>query len=187
MVVVIPMSSDLGIDSFNNIPACEQAEQTGCYISYHAFIKGLPPQAGTLIGEWSDAQAACANVAGAVGEEVNYSMSYFSLPTAPGALPGDALADIPIAIDTLFMAFPDFYKGKCKNNGTANWLEVAHVDPNDARWVPIDYYHTFTTTEQPFGLGLHLFDWSIAMGDLLNLVKTKAAQLDGSEKYWVVK
>lgn len=187
IVMIMPIGGDLEKNSFVNIPACEATEQTGCYISYHSFIKGLPPQAGTVLGDWSDSQAACNNVVGAPGEEGVYSMSYFSLPTVPGALPADALNEIPITIDTPFMAFPEFYAGMCKNFGTSNWLQVGHADSYDQRWTPINYFHTFTNTDAPFGLGLHLFDWSIPMGDLLQQVKTKSAQFDGSENYWVVK
>lgn len=188
IVVVIPMSGDLEINSFENIPACEENDQAGCYISYHAFMDEAPPQAGTLIGDWSDAQGACTDVAGAAGEAGILTMSYFSMPTIPGALPTDALAYIPLEIKTPYMAFPAFYKAKCIAKDDTHYLRVEQANPAvDQRWSPIDYYHTFTVTDAPFGLGLHLFDWSIAMSDLLYLVEYKAAQLEGNEKFLVVK
>lgn len=188
VVVVIPMSGDLNVNSFSSIPPCEQDEQTGCYITYHSFLAGAEPQAGTVIGDWSGVQAACTDVAGTAGKTGLLSNSYFSLPAVPGSLPSDALAGIPISIDTPFITFPEFYTAECVNTNGASYLRVEQANPGtDQRWQPIDYNHTFTQSAPPFGLGLHMFDWSLAMGDLLYLVDNKASQLAGSENFWVLK
>jgi hypothetical protein len=113
-------------------------------------------------------------------------MSYFSVPTAPGMLPTDALNPIPITIDTPFMAFPQYYAGGCVETGR-RYLEVDQADMDDQRWTPINYAHPFTVPDPPFGLGLHIFDWSLGMADLLYLVETKADALADNNEFCVSK
>ncbi len=188
VAVVMPMSGDLKDDSFDEIPACEAEDQTGCYITYHAFLDSTPPQAGTVLGDWSDTAAACTDVVGAAGEAGVFTMSYFSLPTAPGMLPTDALSPIPLAIDTSYMAFPNYYAGDCVQNSSGSYAEVTQLDPGgDQRWTPINYSHPFIVTGPPFGLGLHVFDWSLGMGDLMQLVEAKADELEDDDGFCVNK
>ncbi len=187
VAVVMPMSGDLELDSFSTIPECTSEDHTGCYIAYHAFLNGAGPQPGTVIGDWADSHAACTDVVGAAAQSGVFTMSYFQVPTQPGLLPTDALTPIPITIDTPYMAFPEYYGGECVNNG-GRYLEVVQADPsNDQRWTPIDYSHPFVVPDPPFGLGLHIFDYSLGMGDLLYLVEKKADKLAQKYSICVVK
>lgn len=187
VAVVMPMSGDLELDSFLTIPECTSESQTACYIAYHAFLDGAGPQPGTLIGDWSDSEAACTDVVGTADEPGLFTMSYFQVPTEPGLLPSDALAPIPITIDTPFMAFPQFYGGGCVKDG-GRYLEVQQADPvNDQRWTPIDYSHAFVLPDPPLGLGLHIFDYSLGMGDLLYFVRKKTETLAENQTICVVK
>ena len=176
VAVVIPLSGDLENDDLPAVPACEDPDQTGCALTYRMFWAGDPPRSGTLIGDWADADGRCTDITGFAGEDGVFSMAYFQLPQAPGLLPTDGLADIPVAIDTPFMAFPDLYAGGCVDG--QGYMELERVDDvDDQRWTPIDYAHPFVVADPPFGLGLHIFDWSLGMGDLLALVEHKAKQL----------
>lgn len=186
VAVVMPMSGDLNVDSFDAIPACQEEQETGCYITYHAFMDGAGPEANSLIGGWADGNAACTDVAGAAAIDGLLTSSFFSLPTAPGLLPTDALAQLPVAIETPFMAFPQFYAAGCIDQG-GRYLEVLQADPTDQRWAPINYNHPFVQPDPPFGLGIHIFDWSVGMGDLLYLVEAKTAELAGNEQFHVIK
>ncbi|MFV8750077.1 DUF3089 domain-containing protein [Nannocystaceae bacterium ST9] len=185
VVVVMPLSGDFQVDSVDFVPPCEDDDQTGCYVTYHAFVDGFGPSdtPPSTVGEWvcSDT-AACTPVT----DDGVLSMSYFSLPQVPGALPGDALADIPIEIDTPFMAFPEFYAADCVDEG-GEYLQVQQADLDDERWTPIDYTHPFASNAPPFGLGLHIFDFSLGMGDLLELVEDKADELDDESAFCVLK
>ncbi|NJK32399.1 MAG: DUF3089 domain-containing protein [Deltaproteobacteria bacterium] len=185
VVAVLPMSADVQADSFDFIQPCEDPEETGCFITYSAYLEGQGPQAGTLFPEWIGTKAACVNVAGAAGEPGIFTMSYFSLPEGPGLLPADALTDIPLAIETPFMAFPAFYAAGCVAEDFV-YLETAQVDDEDEqRWVPIDYTHPFVDAKAAFGMGLHAFDYSLAMGDLLELLADKADQLEDNDEFCV--
>jgi hypothetical protein len=183
VAVVMPMSGDLELDSFAEIPACEEDDETGCYLAFHAFLDGAEPQPGTVIGDWADAEAACTDVAGAADEDGLLTLSVFSTPTVPGLLPTDALQPLPITIDTPFFAFSGYYAGGCVDG----YMEVTQADSGDPRWTPINYAHPFVVADPPFGLGLHIFDWSLAMGDLLYLVETKADELEDNCRFRVRK
>lgn len=183
IAVVMPMSGDLELDSFDEIPPCEEDEQTGCYLAYHAFLAGAGPQSGTVLGDWSDAEAACTDVAGRADEDGLFTMSVFPAPSSHVFLQTDALNPLPIAITTPFFAFPGYYAGGCVDG----YLEVSPANPDDQRWAPIDYTDPFVVADPPFGLGLHIFDWSLAMGDLLYLVETKADELEDNCRFRVRK
>jgi hypothetical protein len=186
VVAVMPIGADIQVDSFDAFGSCETPEQTGCYIAYNSFMAGDGPQGDTVIGAWAATEkTACTDVAGALADEGTFTMSYFSVPQAPGQLPSDALVDLPIAIDTPFMAFPEFYSGSCVSEG-GHYLAVSQTNPgSDSRWTPVDDSHPFVLTGPPFGLGLHMFDYSLAMGDLLQLVERKAGELKDESDFCV--
>ena len=186
VALVMPMSGDLEVDALDSIPACENKYQTRCYITYHSYLDGLEPQTDTLIGSWADSNAACTDVVGAADEPGVFTMSYFSVPTAPGMLPSEALAAIPLEITTPYIAFPKFYAGSCVDNDQG-YLEVVPADPNDERWTPINYSHFLVVPDPPFGLGLHMFDFSLGMSDLLYLVDKKSKKLEDNDEFCVEK
>lgn len=185
IVVVMPIGGDLEVDSLGSVPACVNVTDTGCHVAYHTFLEGAEPHPGTVLGDWSDEHAACNDVAGVAGEPGVYTTAFFSLPTVPGVIPTDALSPVPFDIDTAFMAFPAYFQGGCVGDGSGH-VAVNQVDLADQRWAPINLAHPFVVADPPFGLGLHLFDFSIAMGDLLELVEIKAEQLEDNDEFCVI-
>jgi hypothetical protein len=67
---------------------------------------------------------------------------------------------------TLFVSYPAAYAARCRQSGTAAWLEVAPVDPSGA--APV-----VTGTEGP-AWGMHDLDVSLPLGDLIDLVRAES-------------
>jgi hypothetical protein len=82
----------------------------------------------------------------------------------PGLL-GAVGGAVPTA-PTPWVAYPDRYTVQCTSAGGADWLQVTAA-PGDAR----------PTVAQTLGptWGLHLYDFNIALGNLVSLVGHEAA------------
>ncbi|MBI3493452.1 MAG: DUF3089 domain-containing protein, partial [Acidobacteria bacterium] len=62
--VAVPKGKDIG-GSFQHVPLCKSAAQTGCVITFASFRSNVPPPANTLFGKVpeADMQGACTNPA----------------------------------------------------------------------------------------------------------------------------
>lgn len=78
-------------------------------------------------------------------------------------------------VTTPFVMLRDFYRGACvKGPGGVSYLAVSAVPgPNDVRVSPVN----MTSRLFRGKLGLHLFDFQFAQGDLVDLVARRAAAL----------
>ena len=63
-IIAVPKGKDVG-GSFQHVPLCHSASQTGCVITFASFRSTIPPPANTLFGKVPDADmvAACTNPA----------------------------------------------------------------------------------------------------------------------------
>lgn len=165
--------------SFQNIPLCSKADQTGCVIGFNTFAKEAPPGATSVFGRVGTAfaneppdltaQVACVNPNTLLGNQASYSGSYFPLKLnnamfgAPMAVPG---------VDTPFVMYRGLFQGECKQQNGANYLEIS-LAAGDTRKAP-----TYRNpTLEAVGFGLHLVDYDFGMADLLEIVKRQAAAL----------
>jgi hypothetical protein len=173
--VGVPQGELVG-GTFQNIPLCTSAAQTGCVIAYHSFAAGFPPTNGAnSIGVDPALDVGCTNPAALGGGSAAgaFVATYFPTHTnqplfsvAPG------LAGIP----TPFAEYPGFYSGRCvKDSTNHSYLEIsATPGPGDLRQDPILYT---SIALSPALLGTHILDYSWPMRDLLSLVQTKAAAM----------
>jgi hypothetical protein len=151
--VEVPVGEDVG-ESFQLVPACRAADQTGCVVAYNSFAE--EPPTGALFGRSrTDREILCVNPAAPAGGPA---------PLRP-YLPTDD-ADEPF--DTPFATAEDAITAECRTAGNASWLQV-DVDPErDVR-----------VSEAQLGngpaWGLHTGDVSLALGDLVDLVRTQIA------------
>jgi hypothetical protein len=169
--VTVKTGGDVGGD-FQHIPACRAFTQTGCVVAYSSFLQ--PPPANTLFGrpgaglragqkQGADLQVLCVNPAAPSGGSAAVT-SYFTTTKFPGLL-GTVGGAVPTA-PTPWVAYPDRYTVKCTSTGGADWLQVT-PSPGDTR----------PTVAQTLGptWGLHLYDFNIALGNLVSLVGHEAA------------
>jgi hypothetical protein len=86
--------------------------------------------------------------------------------TGLSALLGDRAPVFKAA--TPFVAYPDEYSAHCRSSGGATWLQV------DRTGGAADRRPALTVAESP-AWGLHEVDVNIALGNLVELVRTESA------------
>ena len=172
--VTVPVGKTVGGD-FANIPACESATQTGCVVAYSSFAKA--PQANALFGRvdsplspFADPangslQVLCVNPAalsGGVGTLSPY------LPTRELASLLGAKAAKSVSAKTPFVTFPGEFTAECRTSAGATWLQVDRSTTAADRRPGV-------TGVGPAQWGLHTVDVSIALGNLVDLVRSESA------------
>jgi hypothetical protein len=162
------------------VPLCEEADQTGCVVSYSSYRATDPPVESSFFGRADDGtRAACVNPADPAGGTTTLQ-PYFLVTPVEGTLLGGTGAIEPFAdpertdeITTPWVTYPDFVSGECVTEGDFDYLELTvDSDPDDAR---TDDIGGDLTPEW----GMHLIDANVAMGDIVDLVSTQAAAYGG--------
>ena len=151
--------------SFRRVPACGSAKQTGCVVAYSSWNR-TPPRNAAFQSAGKGRRILCVNP-GAPG------------PRRPGAghaaLPRDqperprprrARRSTPRQV---WVAFPHLYTARCVRQGPRAWLldRTRSERPGDRR-----------PTVQPVlspGWGLHASDVNVALGSLVELVRSQRA------------
>jgi hypothetical protein len=159
---------------FDLIPACASELQTGCVVAYSSFTAKPPPnsQFGRTTSDAGvgllaphnpspDLRIMCVNPAAPAGGAAQLDPY----------LPSLALRFLPgrhrLKVKTPWVSFPGEYSAQCKSSGNATWLQVTHVGGHDRR-PPV-------AESGDAALGLHILDVSIALGNLVRLVRNQAA------------
>ena len=178
-VIAVPKGKDVG-GSFQHVPLCHAATQTGCVITFASFRSTVPPPANTLFGRVANATmaAACTNpaaLAGGNGELRAYLDT--SGRTITSNTPGKPWVTPEQPIETPWVSVPGLLTAKCASNENASsYLEVTvHGDPADPRVDDI-VGDIGAGGNVLANWGLHLIDVNLAMGNLLDIVsqQTKA-------------
>ena len=148
---------------FDDIPVCSAEGEVGCVITYETYRATEPPAPGAYFGIVEGPnRAACTNPAAIAGGAATLTPYWPTDRIDPYA--AGAAAE---AITTPWVTFPDFLTGECVRQGEYDFLELTiAADPADPR-----------TDDIPGDLtppwGLHLVDANVAMGDLVDLVRTQ--------------
>ena len=178
-VIAVPKGKDVG-GSFQHVPLCHAATQTGCVITFASFRSTIPPPANTLFGRVPDANmaAACTNpaaLAGGSGELKAYLDK--TGRTITSAAPAKPWVTPEVPIETPWVSVPGLLTAKCSSNENASgYLEVTvHGDPADPRVDDI-VGDIGAPPNVLANWGLHLIDVNLSMGNLLDIVaqQTKA-------------
>ena len=179
--LAVPKGKDVG-GSFQHVPLCHAATQTGCVITFASFRSTVPPPANTLFGRVPDAAmaAACTNpaaLAGGSGELRAYLDK--SGRTITTNTPGKPWVAPEQPIETPWVSVPGLLTAKCASNENASgYLEVTvHGDPADPRVDDI-VGDIGAGPNVLANWGLHLIDVNLVMGNLLDIVsqQTKVYQ-----------
>ena len=164
--VLVPRGKDSG-GTFAHLPVCRAATQTGCVVAYSSFRSTAPPTEATRFGRSADPTlvAACTNPAAPGGGAAALD-GYFDAtgatalamgPTEPWRAGGQPIA-------TPFVRVVGLLKGQCTSNALASYLEVS-VQRGPGSPASRDIQGDLVE-----GLGLHLVDMEVAMGNLVALV-----------------
>ncbi|MBM4184241.1 MAG: DUF3089 domain-containing protein [Gemmatimonadetes bacterium] len=159
--------------AFQRVPLCCSTTQTGCVVAYSAFRSTAPPPGGTLFGRVADPSmaAACTNPAALEGGsgELHAYLSGPGFTIVSGRGGGSAWTSSSAQVTTPFVSVPGLLTARCTSNEFATYLEITvHGDPADPR---VDDIRGDLTP--PWGL--HLVDANLAMGNLVDLVRTQSA------------
>ena len=175
--LAVPKGKDVG-GSFQHVPLCHAATQTGCVITFASFRSTVPPPANTLFGRVPDAAmaAACTNpaaLAGGSGELRAYLDK--TGRTITSNAPGKPWVMPEQPIETPWVSVPGLLTAKCASNENASgYLEVTvHGDPADPRVDDI-VGDIGAGPNVLANWGLHLIDVNLAMGNLLEIVSEQA-------------
>lgn len=159
--VRVPRGADVGGD-FQNIPACRSAAQQGCVVSYASFNKSAPPPAASLFGRvaGSAEEALCVSPAALTTGALSMWLpaSGFRLSTLSGA----ALALTP---DSDYVVYEGLLAGECVQEGPFSYMAASLKSEGVAWGLTLSPYITGAVW------GLHNLDVSLAMGNLIDLVR----------------
>ncbi|MEZ5382382.1 MAG: DUF3089 domain-containing protein [Microthrixaceae bacterium] len=178
--VAVPEGEVVGGD-FDNVPLCEQVDQTGCVLSWASFRSTAPPPENAFFGRAEDEamRAACVSPADLSGEPAELNGYYPSTRGGTILADSDGAAGEPTkehtwvdpgfsVVETPYVSVPGLVSGACASNDTTDWLEVTvNGDPADPR---ADDIGGDLTPEW----GLHLVDVSLVMGDMVDLVTAQS-------------
>ncbi len=163
--VEVPTGRDVG-GTFEHLPLCTHDAQLGCIIAYRSHRAGADvtpdrrPSAGHTI--------ACVNPADVTGNRPRLlSSATFGLFTKRAS----RLTGVD-GITTPFVTIPDFYQAKCVDGPDGyRYLEIAtpHLE-GDVRRSPVDFDHRLFQGK----LGLHILDYQLPQGELIDLVAARA-------------
>jgi hypothetical protein len=170
--IAVPVGKSVGGD-FVNIPACASTIQTGCVVAYSTFATTPPANAAfgriaTSINIFdrtstTSLQILCVNPAGPGGGTANLQPY---IPTAGIATLLGTSATIPAA-STPFLTYPNLYSAHCVNSGGAQWLQIDRIGgASDTR--------PAAKAGAP-SWGLHTVDVNIALGNLVDLVRSESS------------
>lgn len=173
--VLVPDGAAVG-GTFQHIPLCKATDETGCALVYASFRADHPPTPTTLFATSTDANlgAACTNPAALGGGSAELH-AYLSTegPGASGSKMGDWVTT-GTKITTPFVSVPGLLSAECKAGDKGEYLAITvHGDPSDTRTDEI-VGDVVTNGEVQADWGLHLIDVHLAMGNLLDLVRSQA-------------
>lgn len=167
---------------FQNIPACNATSATGCVVAYSSANQtppsdsffgragtGLSLVSGQPSGPSSSFQVLCVNPASLSSPTLPGMLQpYFPTSAFPTSVPTDSNQKPSKNQPTPWVTYPNLYTAQCENRNGASWLQVDHAARSgDTRPV---------VTEVPGPTwGLHLWDFSLGLGNLVTLVHDEGA------------
>jgi hypothetical protein len=158
--VQVPAGKDVG-GSFQHIPTCGSATQTGCVIAYSSF--GSPPPANSFFGRAGRGVSLLSGQGGAGSQQVACVNPVTFSARSGGLQPYFRRAtagSTGVRVVTPWVTFPGLYTAQCEQSSGASWLQVtatpAAGDPRP----------TVSATLGP-AWGFHLDDVNLALGNLV--------------------
>src|SRR5262245_15095557 len=182
----VPKGKDVG-GAFQHVPLCHSANDIGCVIAYASFRSTIPPPDNSRFArvQGENMQAACVNPAalgGGRGELHAYLSAGGESITGSSAQPR-AWVTPAKSIDTPFVSVPGLLTAQCVANEKGSYLEVTvNGNPADPRTDDI-VGDVMQNGQVNASWGLHLIDVNLAMGNLLDVVRSQGkSYLAGTKK-----
>jgi hypothetical protein len=164
--VQVPRDKLVG-GTFANIPLCSKAGETGCVVAYRSIVAGTQGASRDPIAQGN--VTACVNPTALDGPQHRGTAYLPVTDRLRSHLPR------PDDIKTPFVTLRDYYSAECKE-GPASMVSLAmsvEPEPSDTRKNPINFEAHLFRGE----LGLHIVDFQLVQGDLIDLVAHRVAAL----------
>jgi len=164
--------------TFKNIPVCTSDNELGCVIVFASFRDNTPPSESALFSNSMDASlvAACTNPAALGGGSADLHSYLSTMGPGTSSNPMGPWVTPEKKIDTPFVSTPGLLSAECKFARTGSYLAITvHGEPSDPRTDEITG-DVVTNGMVNADWGLHLIDIHMTMGNLLDLVHTKAGK-----------
>ena len=155
--------------TFSKVPLCRSQAQVGCVIAYSSFDQ-VPPNgalfgrvtSGQLSSGSSNLEIACTNPAD-LAHNRKETLDNFELANETG-LSGGA----KYKVSTPWVSYSGLLTGQCSNSDGAQWLEV-----DRSQNLPLSEPNLVNSLGPSWGL--HLIDVNVALGNLVNIVRSQEA------------
>jgi hypothetical protein len=161
--VEVEQGSERG-GSFEHVPACTAPDQTGCVVAYRTWDRTPPGRVGEVAAGDPARQQLCVNPAAPGDDTAAPVTPVFTWFAPEGLIPGEPRPPV----DTIWISFPGKYTARCVARGQRSWLLIRDVGP------PGDRRPRVRGILDP-GAGLHAADVSIALQQLVELVRRQGA------------
>ncbi len=145
--------------TFDNIPLCTSATETGCAVGFDSYAASEPP--GRVDPVDDGTVRACVNPTQLVDGDDRLEAGYFGA-SAPG-------------VETATEVIPDHYTASCSATDEGQVYLAIDADPPPGDTRAID--HIGATADDADSL--HNADYNFSLGDLLLLVESQAAAYQG--------
>lgn len=145
--------------TFDNIPLCTSATETGCAVGFDSYAAIEPPGRVDNVGDGT--VRACVNPTELVDGDDRLEAGYFG-----ASVPG---------VETFVEVIPDYYTATCTETAEGQpYLSIA-ADPQPGDTRALDQIERTASTAR----SLHTVDYNFSFGDLLSLAETQATAYDG--------
>ncbi len=145
--------------TFDNIPLCTSATETGCAVGFDSYAATEPPEHADPVDDGT--VRACVNPTQLVDGDDRLEAGYFGV-----SVPG---------VETATEVIPDHYTATCAETDEGQVYLAIDADPPPGDTREID--HIAATAEHADSL--HTADYNFSLGDLLLLVESQAATYTG--------
>ncbi len=172
--VEVPKGAAVG-GSFQHIPLCTAAGETGCVITYMSFRQATPPPPDSRFAHASKAgmESGCTDPGLLSAEPIRSVIATHAdlLGTAETRAEWENMADI---IDTPFVTLDGLLHTHCVHDEHGTYLAVA-VQPESGDLRPHDIPGDVVFRGHVLASwGLHLVDVNLAMGNLIDIVRRQS-------------
>lgn len=169
--VIVPAGQRVG-GSFQSVPTCARAGETGCVIAYNSYAREAPPGESALFGRAPEGSEIACTTPGVLANNPGRLLgSYLPLEIQQPLFVPDGFPE-EHDFTTPYGLYRDFFRGECVTKDGAQYLEIS-IDktPDDQR--PVPPYRSATI--EAIGFGLHIADYNLPLDDLLRAVGLQAA------------
>lgn len=150
----VPPGETVG-GTFENIPLCTSATETGCAVGFDSYAAGEPPDHVDPVDDGT--VRACVNPTQLVDGDDRLEAGYFGV-----SVPG---------VETLTEVIPDHYTATCAETADGQVYLSIDADPPPGDTREIDHITPVVEDAE----SLHTADYNFSLGDLLALVEAQAA------------